>query len=775
MRLRLSLVLLWLLVACGGKRGEGVLITKPEEPEAPPPVEGEGASAFSGISSLLPVVDGFDLVWEPLVDENGDTDSFFYEVFVNTTGGEIDFDSPAEVTEPGESGFMLRGLAQGTIATAAVRAVEVTAARANDPTLDHNEVILRGQVLPILYVDASNGSPGDGTSPESAFQSINAAVQAAFALGSANILIAKGLYHEQVALPGGIDLYGGFETGFPGPRDPAVLATILEPSPGAKIVLRVLPSMKGTILDGLVLEGLGSVLNGLEARDTDLCLVNTRVQRMSAEGIVLTSTQRRSLVFAHQVEVLACGAEGLEARGIFDAAFSSCAIAGNAHEGVEIDDLTVFPADLSTFRLSRCVLSDNFEEGADVDFNERNPLDGDSSEDGRVRLVVERCRFERNGTSGLLCDIDFDPGDEVEVEVFIRGSEFRAQADAGILLDADLPSLFVLAGNRTAANRGSGIRVTSEPGRATVLVANHYDVGSGIEGITSIGPCDLYLSHVAVAGASLFPVLGGGTTRFVNGAIWSSPFPSGTRVEFCYVENGFQGEGNIDGELQFVRAPKELWFTQMAGTRSRFPAPPSSGLKAGDIVEIDDDGVARTLDAVTDGSAHFSPAADRAVDAGALIARLADEDPEESFELEPASPWLDAGDPVELDGDLSRTDIGVRGGILQDFRSSAAGGLTPFVVERMEPGIGAAVGPLTIIEVRLSRDVDPDSVDEDSFRVRLDGELVDGQRIVSGRTLQFSPSAPIQSGDVKIEVHGRVADLSGTALHLPMRWVAEVR
>ena len=43
-------------------------------------------------------------------------------------------------------------------------------------------------------------------------------------------------------------------------------------------------------------------------------------------------------------------------------------------------------------------------------------------------------------------------------------------------------AFFLLRGNRTSANRARGLSLTSESGVATTLVANHWDLGAGLEG-----------------------------------------------------------------------------------------------------------------------------------------------------------------------------------------------------------------------------------------------------------------------------------------------------
>ncbi len=145
------LVCLALSAACGGKRGSGIVVPEGPGVEPPPPVEDEGAARFSGLGASIPTEDGAKLFWQP-IDVDGDF-AVQYEVFFTTDGSEPDFSDPQLVTDPGASGATIDGIASGSKLRAAVRAVEIGAARAASGRPDLNEVVLDTELLEILYVD----------------------------------------------------------------------------------------------------------------------------------------------------------------------------------------------------------------------------------------------------------------------------------------------------------------------------------------------------------------------------------------------------------------------------------------------------------------------------------------------------------------------------------------------------------------------------------------------------------------------------------------------
>ena len=164
-----------------------------------------------------------------------------------------------------------------------------------------------------------------------------------------------------------------------------------------------------------------------------------------------------------------------------------------------------------------------------------------------------------------------------------------------------------IAQQRTQA---MGVSVTSlEPG--LVQIANHFDQGSGFDGIHLEGPAHAVLSHVAVSRAGRRPIFGNGAAHLSSGALWASSRPTDIDVAFSFVEGGFVGEGNQDGPIDFVRVPFETFFTTGPGNPDRVPFPAGTDIEVGDTLELEDDGIARDVVSVSGGQARFGPSCGR--------------------------------------------------------------------------------------------------------------------------------------------------------------------
>ena len=771
--------------ACGGRfDAEEVLPPTVTPPVIPPlPNPGTGAAAFQGLKRLTPDLDSLLIEWDPLLDSSVTPpvpdDAYAYAVFATFDGSLPDFaQPPLEQTAPGAGSTALTGLALGTRVRVAIRAIPLV-----DLTVppDGNEVVLSAEILSRLFVDVSAPPGGDGSAPDRAFQHINDAVVAALGSGTgANILVAEGDYVEEVALLGAMHLYGGYPSGFAGPRDGGLHPSTIRPASGASVGIRVFTNPALTLVDGVDLAGGGTVRLGIDLRDADLELSNSAILSFAGEGLAVHDRLRTTRFLLHRVAVAGGGVEGIEATGSVDAFFTLSSFVSNAHEGIEFDDLSVQPAELSTFRLWRCTLAGNGQDGLDVELDELDPLSGTSSENGEIEVAIEECVVEGNGAVGLSLDIDYDANDEVEARAFLRDNSVVANLGHGIVLDGDEPGLYVLTGNGTSANRGGGLLAGSDSidlGRATFILANHWDRGSGAEGIKVLGPADVVLSHVAVTASRAAALAGNGTARFVNGALWGAPPPVDATTEFSYREDGGGGIGCFTGPVELGRFPAPAFFLASAGGVDQVPVPPEVSVAVGDVLELDDDGVARAVTEAAGGLARFDPplAVPAAIDT--FVGVFDSPDVTESPVLVLGSTWVDRGDPTERDLDDSVTDVGVLGGRLGAFRASRAGGVVPLVVKELDPAMGPALTAPADVRVRFTRPLDPASVDATTFAVTLDGVPVAGQRVVQGHDLVFTPTVPFGSGELEITLGaGLAADAAhgGMKLALPFRYTVSL-
>lgn len=760
-------------VTCGGRFSPRSIINPtfeiPREPPPPPPPP--GAAGFAGVGQLTPLDDGVEASWAPILDANGPDLDFTYAVFVATDGQPQDFNAPTVVSDAGADRIEVRGMAPDTSYQVVVRAVS-----SSDPQdLDVNEVTLSGLVAAFLHVDVAVGGGGDGSAARP-FNTINQGVASAIQSGNpANLLIVGGTYVEQVGLLGNVHLYGAYATGFQSGRDRTQNATVLAPAAGGSVALRILANPLATMVDGLEIAGLRSVGVGIDLREADFQLSNSSVTRFTAEGMTATSKNRTSRLDLHRILIADCGTEGLEARGAFQAALTSSAFVRNGNEGAEFDDLSVEKLGQSTLWVRSCSFLENGDDGLDVDLNELEPLIGGTSEDGTIQVVVQRCVASDNSLWGIVIDIDFDALDEITAWTYLKDNQAKRNLRDGILLDADQPGLFVLSGNRTSANRGSGVAVTSTLERAPVYITNHWDLGSSLDGVGVFGPADAFLSHVGVTGSGAAPVKGNGAARMVNGALWLSPLPEDVVVEYSYQDVLVAGDGNFTGTVDVAIAPVGSFFLLQAGATDRITLPPNTPLSAGEFIEFDDDDEAHEVTRIEGNVAFFDPPASAAPRAGTFVSRYLQSDVSEDPRLLSGSQWIDAGDPVEPDPDDSITDVGILGGRLAEFQPQRTGLRFPLVPDRYTPGMGPATGPLAVIEVRMTRLLDPLTVTGSTFEVTVDGAPRSGTIGVDRRTITFTPDQPIQAGLVRVSLQRQISDTFGVVLDLPMSYLIDVQ
>jgi len=733
----------------------------------PPPAFDDGAASFGGIGSLTPLVDGFDLAWTP-IEKNGAADpDYVYAIWYTVDGRTPDFTrAPDFQTGPGEAATTIAGLASGTLLRAGVHAINVV-----DPTVtpDSNEIVLSGEVLTLLYVDGSVPASGDGTAPDRAFKTIAEGILAGLTLGGANLLIAEGVYEEELLALGHLHFYGAWPAGFAGPRDRSAHPTTIAPALNAAVALRVSKSDFPTFVDALEMDGGKGVTNGVDVRDADLELSNCAIFRIRHEGVTYSSNFHFARFAAHRVDVSDCGSEGMQLAGVFDAHFTLSTFVRNGHEGVQIRPLTVFAAGQARLRVARCVFSDNVEDGFDVLVDEIDPIQPGGSAGGIVEGVVEESIADGNGQSGVKLDIDYDPSDGVFARFFVRATRSLRNTEYGFHLDGDAAALFVLAGNVISANRFSSILASSEVERALYQITNHWESSGHAAGVEVLGPADVLLDHVAICGTAGAAIAGNGATRLVDGALFLAPPATATTVEYSFVDSGGGGLGVFSGAIDLGNAPDLAFHLAAAGAVDRIPLPPGASLAAGDVVEFEDDGVARSVTAVTAGVATFDPPADSAPSAGAFVARFPSGSVVENPTLVAGSPWIDAGDPLVRDDDATVTDVGVLGGVLDAYRPVFSA-LMPFVVQHVDPPFGPFAGPVTQVSVEFTRDVDATSVDATTFAVTLDGAAVAGTFDVQGDVATLVPVAPITSGHVEVALASGIRDLNGSLLLEPLRY-----
>ncbi len=139
------------------------------------------------------------------------------------------------------------------------------------------------------------------------------------------------------------------------------------------------------------------------------------------------------------------------------------------------------------------------------------------------------------------------------------------------------------------------------------------------------------------------------------------------KVAYSDITGGYGGSGNIDAPPLFVNAPIFWDRTVADGADNTIKVNDASLYKVGDVIELEGDGTARTVTAITGGdTVEFSPALPAATTSRMTVENwgAGAVDLTEDYRLAPDSPCINAGDPAAEydDPDGSRNDMGAYGG-----------------------------------------------------------------------------------------------------------------
>ncbi len=132
---------------------------------------------------------------------------------------------------------------------------------------------------------------------------------------------------------------------------------------------------------------------------------------------------------------------------------------------------------------------------------------------------------------------------------------------------------------------------------------------------------------------------------------------SSSDVTYCIVQGGYQGEGNRDIDPQFTNMPMFWDRTTVIGTSSSIEVADSSVYAVGDVIEIQNDNVVRTVIFASSTTVKFEPGAGDAPEQGSMIENWGPgaTDLHHDFHLEITSPAIDVGSSTSAD--LPSTDF----------------------------------------------------------------------------------------------------------------------
>ncbi|MGB3967403.1 MAG: right-handed parallel beta-helix repeat-containing protein, partial [Planctomycetota bacterium] len=571
---RLLLSSLFALAACGGGGGGSTgngPVTPPGPTTPPPPADTAPSPQASG---LVAAAAGSGVV---VVDAALPGAGFEAALFSATSASAVYVGNPVQ-GPLGGTRATVAGLADGTDAFFGL-AIRPTGGTTWTPV----GTVLRTRPGAPVYVDAAASATGaNGQSPATAFPSLADAMLAAGAANGGNVWVRGGSYaNGPFPLGPNVHVAGGFGAAFDlATRDPAANATVLGGSATQEIVSVLTGGSDGT-LDGLVVDGNGTVLKGIDVVDGDVELRSVTVRRCADRGVKAVTTVP---VPNRRLAIVGCTltgntSDGVSSAGSIDLWFDLSNFDANGQEGADVDDLQCPDNGSVSLRATGCRFYGNGAEGLDADLAAA-PLAAGS---GTFDVRIENCRFEVNGLDGLLLDQEHESTPGFAATIVVRGCVARANRGAGVHLDADARGTYGLDRLRCTANAGDGLLVTSETNAGEVVLGSSWLAGNlGAGARVASGNKVLVAAHCAFLGNQA----GGLRAEVVAGAVCNSVFVRQTDPR---VNAG--GAGNVDasGDTEVFAVAPVAFTTVTAASNGTLTVAANAGFAAGTSVSAADD------------------------------------------------------------------------------------------------------------------------------------------------------------------------------------------
>ncbi|UCD84228.1 MAG: chitobiase/beta-hexosaminidase C-terminal domain-containing protein [Deltaproteobacteria bacterium] len=164
----------------------------------------------------------------------------------------------------------------------------------------------------------------------------------------------------------------------------------------------------------------------------------------------------------------------------------------------------------------------------------------------------------------------------------------------------------------------------------------------------------------------------GGSPTITNCIMWGDIAPNGPEiynspstpiVTYSDIEGSYTGTGNIEADPQFVNVPDLLDITTADGATTTIEVADATLYAVNDIIEIEDDGMARTVSSASGTTVTFSPALTSNSTIRMIVENwgLSATDLDEDFHLQFGSPCIDAGNgdvapEYDMEGNLRCDD-----------------------------------------------------------------------------------------------------------------------
>lgn len=738
-------------------------------PDSPPaqavPGGGSGNShlfaGFSGLQSALPGDGRIQITWSPVLLPTGEPDPHLdYHILLGDPSSGFP-ETVAAVYPATASAGEIVNLINGVAKTVAVRAVDPVSG-----VSDGNSAFSMAVPGAVRYCDDSAATPGDGLTPAKPLPSIDDALKAVAAAGGGAVYVAEGTYSEALRIPGNVGLYGGFDAAFdPAQRDPAAHSTLLRGDGIAGSIVKPATAANRCILDGVTVDGGDTTPFGVDFAGSDASIVNTTIRRCLAQGMRLQSglSGGQNSVQVHRCSVRENLGEGLEINGTLDVSITDSEFAENINEGVEALSLSAPTGGKARIAIRRSTFVRNANEGLDVKLDTATPGVPSSSTGATLDVILENCNFIENRLSGAKLDIEFTDAAAIRSRLFVDHCIFRGNALEGVRLDLDATTEAAIYNSRASANLGAGFHLTgSEPGPVCIFVKN---VALG-----NLGPA-IQIDEGPLSASMIQNTFAGNLGRAANVTI-----PGSTLVNSLVAGAGAAGvdhSGTVFApqlESSFVYAPSKVLHADAVVEATLFINNSAAGLAAGDLLEIADDGIVRTVTNVTNSSVDFDPPFPHIpLTLEAMVFQHAPGGAGDSAAQEDLTPSRtvlskDAGLSSTFDADGSIADAGATGG------ESAAPQLapTPLICIFVSPAAPALPNPGASISMRFNHAIDPASVATAPVLImNAAGQPMATNISVVGNELQITPAAPLTGPAILVAGYG-LRDIAGSRQVAPL-------
>lgn len=254
---------------------------------------------------------------------------------------------------------------------------------------------------------------------------------------------------------------------------------------------------------------------------------------------------------------------------------------------------------------------------------------------------VLRCTFDRNTAvrdGGAIMNY-MDSTARIQDCVFVMNRTTDVNGDAGAIyngIDADVRIINCLFYYNRSANGGAILNRSSNP---------------------FLNVCTFYANRATLAGGGMFNTAASPTVT--NCIFWTDRLDeiynedgAAPSITYCDIYDDYSGTGNIETNPRFVRVPDFWDITFAAGKTNTIIVASTKGHSVGDVLELDNDGIKRTITAMKENIISFTPALKVNSSAGMLVGNWGDylvKTVTEDFHLRDNSPCIDAGNNKSLE------------------------------------------------------------------------------------------------------------------------------